>query len=345
MSKEIKIGLLVVAGALALFFGTNFLKGAGIFGGGNYYYGVYPNSGGIMVSNPVTIKNVQVGIVNEVELDKTDFESVIVRFTITKKGVQLPVGTEARIVSADFLGSKQLSLLLSDSDEFHDVNDTLYTGMEKELQELVTEQIAPLKLKSEQLLSSLDSMVLMVRSILDEDTRENIAESFESLNASFRNFEKTSLQLDNLMSEEKDKLARIIQNVDSISTNWANNGELISNIITNFSSVSDSLAASNIASTINELNDAMADVNDITEKINLGQGSLGLFINDDALYNRLSSASDQLDALLEDVRLHPERYAHFSVFGRKERTLKLTRREVKQLQDHLQFDPDSLKSD
>lgn len=343
MSKEIKIGLLVIVGIAAFILGWNFLSGKGVFGGKNTFTAIYPSSGGIMVSNPVTIKNVQVGIINEVELDKTNFESVVVKFSITEDGINLPIGTEAKIISADILGSKQISLELAKGNEFYASGDTLESGMEKELSDQVSEQLAPLKLKSEELLLSLDSMVLVVRSILDEETRENIAESFQSLNASFRNFERTSRQLDNLVSTEKDKLSKIIENVESISTNWAENGEMISNIVANFSSVSDSLASANIASTINELQDAMVDVNQITESINRGDGSLGMLINDDKLYNRLSSASNQLDALLEDVRLHPERYAHFSIFGRKERTLKLTRREMQQLNEHLQMGVDTLQ--
>jgi len=343
MSKELKIGLLVIVGIAALIFGTNFLRGKGMFSGKNSFTAIYPHSGGILVSNPVTIKNVQVGIISEVELDRSDYQSVVVKFLITESGISLPKGTKAKIVSADILGSKQISLELPQGNEYHQSGDTLISAMEKDLSVQVTEQIAPLKLKSEELLSSLDSMVLVVRSILDEETRVNIAESFQSLNASFRNFERTSMQLDKLVSEEKDKLSKIIENVENISSNWADNGEMISNIVENFSSVSDSLASANIASTINELKDAMEDVNLITESINRGDGSLGMLINDDKLYTRLSSASNQLDALLEDVRLHPERYAHFSIFGRKERTLKLTRREMQQLNEHLQMGVDTTK--
>ncbi|MEM7162874.1 MAG: MlaD family protein [Bacteroidota bacterium] len=342
MGKEVKIGLLVLVGIVAFILGTNYLSGNGILGSKESFYAVYPNSGGLLVSNPVTINNVQVGIVREVELNKTNFNSVIVKFSVNENGVRIPKGSAARIISADILGSKQLALEFSNSAEFHVNNDTLVSEMEKDLQERVTDQIAPLKIKSEELLSSLDSMVLVVRSILDENTRENIAESFQSLNASFRNFERTSRQLDDLVSSEKGNLSKIIKNVEEISTNWADNGELISNIVSNFSSLSDSLAAANIASTITELNEAMSDVNLITEGINKGEGSIGKLIKDDELYNRLSSASNQLDALLEDVRLHPERYAHFSIFGRKERTLKMTRKEILQLQEHLMMGGDSL---
>lgn len=340
--KEIKIGLIVLLGLLVGILGVNYLRGNNPFVKSTSYYGLYENSSGLSTSNVVTVNGVKVGIVNEVSLKPRHERSVLVKFTITEKGLELPHGTVARIISADILGSKELSLILGNEETNHAVHDTLPTSTEMGLQEAVNEQIAPLKFKSEQLISSIDSAVMIVRSIFDEQTRGNIAESFESLNNSFRNFERTSFQLDKLVSSEKDKLARIITNVESISTSWAENGEEISNIVKNFSSVSDSLASANISGTINELRYTMESVSAITSKIESGEGSVGLLLNDDALYDRLSSASDQLDALLEDFRLHPQRYAHFSVFGRKERTLKLSRRELKQLNEHLNMGVDSL---
>ena len=235
-------------------------------------------------------------------------------------------------------------MVIGDAEEMAQSGDTLSSLIAPDLQAQVSEQIAPLKAKSEELLASIDSAVTIVRSIFDENTRNNISESFESLNKSFRNFENTSLQLDTLIASEKAKLSRILTNVESISANIAANNDNLTNVIDNFSSISDSLAQADIASTINNAKFALEEVASIMQKIGSGEGSLGQFINDDELYDRLSSASDQLDALLEDMRLHPDRYVHFSVFGRKEKNLKLTRKEVRQLQEALQTEVDSTDS-
>ena len=344
-SKELKIGLVVILGLVGTWFGLNFLKGEDLFSNSRSFYSIYPSSGGLLQSNPVTLNGVQVGIVKKVQILSDSSNSILVQFAVNNEKIIIPKNSIARIESPELLAPKQIQLVIGDSQEMAVDGDTLSSLIAPDLQAQVSEQIAPLKAKSEELLASIDSAVTIVRSIFDENTRANISESFESLNRSFRNFESTSLQLDTLIASEKAKLSRILTNVESISANLAANNDNLTNVIDNFSSISDSLAKADVASAINNAKFALEEVASIMQKIDSGQGSLGQFINDEELYTRLSSASDQLDALLEDMRMHPDRYVHFSVFGRKEKNLKLTKKEVKQLQEALQVVPDTGNSE
>jgi phospholipid/cholesterol/gamma-HCH transport system substrate-binding protein len=154
----------------------------------------------------------------------------------------------------------------------------------------------------------------VIQNIFNENTRENLSKTFASIKLTIENLEHTSFTLDTLMQHEKWVLARIFANIESITNNLKNNNEMLTKIITNFSAVSDSLAKSDIKSTIYNANLALTQANEIIGKINRGEGSLGLLINNDSLYRNLDNASRNLDLLLQDLRENPKRYVRFSLF-------------------------------
>jgi phospholipid/cholesterol/gamma-HCH transport system substrate-binding protein len=119
------------------------------------------------------------------------------------------------------------------------------------------------------------------------------------------------------MTYQRTRLSGIIANVESITYNLRKNNQQLSNILANVSSITDSVANSEITSTISNTNESVAHLAEILEKINNNEGSLGLLINDDSLYNNLDASAKELELLLEDLRVNPDRYIHFSVFGRK----------------------------
>ncbi len=199
---------------------------------------------------------------------------------------------------------------------------TLQTQIATSIQEEVNIQLLPVKQKAERLMLSLDSVLAVVQSIFNEQTRENLTRSFESIKNTIGNLEHTTYNFDTLVSTEKNRLRIIIGNIESITYNLKNNNENISNIINNFSSISDSLAKADIARTINNADKALANVSNVMDKINRGEGSVGLLVNNDSLYMQLSSSSKNLNKLLEDMKENPSRYVHFSVFGKKDKSPK-----------------------
>ena len=320
ISKELKAGLVVTA-AIALFiFGFNFLKGRNIFTPQRVFYAIYDNVDGLLVSNPVQINGFKIGQVIDYKLLPDNSGKILVAFSVNDKNFKIPANTVAKIVSSDFLGAKAIELRLGDSEIYLDNKDTLRSAIQASLTEEVNRQVLPLKNKAESLISSIDSVMTVVQAILNEDARADLKKSFESINRAIINMEKTSFRIDALVADEKARISSIFRNIESISGNLAANNQTLTKVINNFEAISDSLAKSNLASTINTAGQSLIQASEILEKINKGEGSMGLLLNNKSLYQNLEKASLDLDKLLKDMRMNPARYLHFSIIDRKEKT-------------------------
>ncbi|MDD5571724.1 MAG: MlaD family protein [Bacteroidales bacterium] len=313
IKKEAKIGVLIVIATALLIWGFNFLKGKDIFKPQKIYYAVYDQVNGLLPSNPVTINGLKVGQVKNIYLQSNNSGKVIVEISLFNN-FKIPKNSVAQI-SSDLLGSRAIEIQLGNSKDYIVPGDTLSSVIQRTLKEEVNQQIIPLKRKAEDMMLSLDSVLSVIQAIFNENTRENLSKTFESIKFAIKNLEHTTYNLDTLVSSQRSRLAMIIGNIESISQNLKNNNQKITNIINNFSGISDSLAKANVSKTINNLNSTLGRTNEIVEKINKGEGSLGMLINNDTLYKNLKSVSKELNLLFEDVRLNPKRYVRFSVFG------------------------------
>lgn len=316
IKREYKIGIMALGAILLFIWGFTFLKGRDLFLKEKYFYAVYTEVSGLVEGSSVVISGLKVGRIEELYFNPIDMKSVIVKFSI-KNDIKVPDNTLARIFSSDLLGTRAIELVLGDSKTLCEKGDTLLSEIQVSISEEVSIQMIPLKKKAEDLMLSIDSVMAVIQYIFNENTRENIRNSFESISQTIANIEQTSFALDTLVEAEKDRIASIFSNIESISLNLRKNNQEISNAIQNLSSITDSLAKADIISVISNTNKAMSDVALIVEKVNNGQGSLGMLINNDSLYNNLEKSSLDLDKLLEDMRLNPNRYVHFSVFGKK----------------------------
>ena len=322
IKREIKIGFIYIVGIIILIWGINFLKSRHIFTSERKFYAVYNSVNGLVPANPVVLNGLKIGKVDKVDFLTNGNGKIQVAFTVTTN-LPFPDNTIAKIVSTDLMGSKSVELILGNSKTMLVDGATLKSSLQGSLQEEVNMQILPLKRKAEDLMLSLDSVLTVVRAVFNEDTRENLSKSFESIKVTIDNLEHTTFTLDTLFTTQKSKLAAIFSNVESITMNIKENNGRITNIIKNFSSISDSLAKADFARVIKNANEALAETNQIVGKINSGKGSLGLLINNDSLYVKLNKASNELGLLLEDVKLNPKRYVHFSLFGGKSKSYQL----------------------
>ncbi|MHC1706299.1 MAG: MlaD family protein [Bacteroidales bacterium] len=315
ISREIKLGLLLIA-TLALFiYGFNFLKGRNLFSNDRHFFAVYKSVGGLVPSSPVFINGVKVGLVNEVYFSNDGSNTVIVDFALNNK-IPVPANSVARIYSADLMGTKAIDVILGQSTVMAHSGDTLTSDVQASLGEEVNKQVLPLKNKAEALMGSIDSAITVIRYVFNENTRENLEKSFVSIKTTIENLESTTYNIDTLVSTQKGRMASILVNIESISSNIKNNNQKISEVISNFTKLSDTLVKANIGSTLSTLNTSLVKTSQIIEKIQRGEGSLGLLINDEKLYRELEKSSKDLNLLLEDMRLNPDRYVQFSVFGR-----------------------------
>jgi phospholipid/cholesterol/gamma-HCH transport system substrate-binding protein len=313
LSKEIKTGILVVIAVAIFIYGLNFLKGINIFSERRIFYAVYPEVAGLVEANPVQINGFKVGRVKNIQLYDTTGK-ILVTLAIYDKTLSLRKSSIAKIISSDLLGAKAVQIIPGNEKEFLKDGDTLIGIVEVSLQESVNRTVKPLKDKAEKLISSIDSIMVVVQSVLDKTTRENLSQSFDNIKHALETFDRTAMRLDTLISSEKNKLSNIFSKVESISTNLANNNEKISAAIKNISAISDTLAKANLTKTIANTNSALSSVSSVMEKINKGEGTIGMLVHDQKLYKNLTSASASLDSLLKDMEEHPKRY--FSVFGR-----------------------------
>lgn len=313
--KEIKIALIFLLSVFVVYWGINYLKGKNIFSSQTILYAEYDHIAGLQEANPIMLNGYKIGQVSKIEFADGNQGKLKVSLLITED-INIPKNSIARIGSSDLLGSKAIIMFLGDSKDYAKNGDKLKSELERDLKDEVSMQILPLKNKAEELLSSFDSVLVIFQTIFDENTRKNISASFESIENTIKSLEHTSYNLDTLMSSQKNRLAHIISNVESITANLKNNSDKINHIFENLDSFSDSISKSDFKRVIYNANNSLDQFNTVMTKINSGEGSMGMLVNDTVLYNNLNNSASELDLLIEDLRLNPKRYLHFSIFGR-----------------------------
>lgn len=310
--REAKLALTALAAVFILIWGINFLKGSSLFESKSTFYGVYDSVEGLKVSSSVIYRGYQVGQVISIQFTGERFDRVLVKFSVDK-GLELPSNTLAMIQSADLMGSKVVALVPGDSHVFAVSGDTLRSQVERGLMEQVSQQMLPLKQKAERLLGSLDSVMLIVQGLFNEETKKNLSNSFGSIDRTLRNLEGASGNLDTLIQGESARISSILQDVNSITGNLRNNNEEISNILGNVSAISDSLRQASLHQTLMSLDYILATTDSIMNKINRGEGTIGALLNDNDLYYNLNQVSENLNRLLVEFRYNPKRFINLSL--------------------------------
>ena len=332
--KETKIGIVVVIAIALLFIGFNYLKGNYVFEKSRTFYGVYDKINGLEKSNPIVLNGFKVGQVKTIQIIKDGTGNLLVTMSINEE-FDIPKDTKGLLRASDLLGSMQIQLVMGKSSVLAQSGDTLTPDIEKDLVEGVNEQLRPIKNKAEGLISSVDSVIKVIEVILNPQSQGNLIQSFKGINDAIASLQRTSFRLDTLVQDEKVRISQILGNINNLSAVLAQNGDNLNNIIANFSQISDTLAKANISGTLANANEALSSVNDVVDKINRGEGSLGMLINNPELYNKLESASKNLDLLVEDIRINPNRYVQISLFGRKNKTIELSKKELEELKKYV----------
>ncbi len=307
MNKELKIGLVAIITIGALFIGVNYLKGLNILSSRITYYAQYENIGGLQVGSSVLVNGYKVGTVSNIDLLIENNQQLLVTISI-EKVFAVPSNTICKIVNQDLMGTKGISLFLGDATDFLAEGDTLNGGIEGSLQDEVNAQILPLKNKAEQLIGSMDSVMMIVTAVLNKDTRESLRNSLQSLDKTFFLITETMIKLDSMVAVNDERITKVVNNLESITSNLESSNGDIKNILTNFSTLSDTLAKADIASTLK-------NISSITNKINNSEGSIGLLLKDEKIYNNFEKSTRELAELLEDFKKHPSRYVNFSIIG------------------------------
>ncbi len=311
--KEIKVGVVFVVATAILIWGLMFLKGLELLKPSRTLFAVYDHVNGLVAANQISIKGVKVGQVRKLYFDPRDPRKIIVELYILGD-YPIAKNSSARIFNSSLLGSPEIEIIPGDSKVLALNGDTLQSQTEATLGQEVNKQLLPLKTKAENLIGSIDSIAIILQQVLNKNTRENLVDAIEHVKQTLANIAHTTQNLDTLMGSQRNNLARIISNVESISGNLKNNNEKITNILTNFSDLSDSLAKARIPATIAQVNNTILDLDSILGKINKGEGSVGQLLTNDQLYKEVEKAARDLNLLLEDIKKNPAKYVKVSVF-------------------------------
>ena len=309
LSNEVKVGLVVTAGIVFLIWGINYLKGTDIFSSHNTYYAIYQNVDGLKESDPVILSGYKVGHVNNLVFLDNRSGQISVTLMIEER-IKIPKKSTVRIIT-DLLGTRTIELEMSEFEAFAESGDTLLSATQPSFTAELNKQVGPIKFKAEHLMVSLDSVAQMLNLLLNDQNRNSISNTFS-------NIEALTKKLDYQLSRDEGRLFAILENVSSITENIKENNAELSNIIKNFSQLSDTLVKANIAQTIMQTNDVLNQTEMMFDKINKGEGSMGMLLKDEALYNNLTKSASSLDLLLIDMKQNPKKYVHFSIFGKKE---------------------------
>ena len=290
-SKELLIGITTLATSICLIGGYNFLKGKNIFSVKREYHAFYEHVHGLEVGQPVTVNGYKIGQVTEIKFDASFGGPLLVGFTISKP-LNFPVDTKFEIYDMDIMGAKGLQLVPGHSKTMAISGDTLLGDIKISLTEQVTKQFVPIKEGTEKLMNSVDSTLKSV-TILSE-------------------------KVINLIEINQRSISRAAQNIDSLSSAFISQKDDFKSILSNVAVLSEDLALSNFSEAISQVNQTMHSINLVFNDVHSGSGSLSKIISNDELYFEMKSSVLQLELLLEDLRNHPKRYVHFSLFGKNE---------------------------
>jgi len=310
IANETKVGILAVVAIAILIVGYSFLKGNDVFSSDQTFYAIYERVDGLTPSKPILVNGYQIGRVSEMELladgrIRTEFK--------VSRNYAIPSNTVAQLASTDLLGGKAIVFELGDSPKYAQNGDELDAGFQKN----IMERVEPIQKKAQDIAAVLDSVLSSINNTINADFQRDFNRSIHSIANSLQNLEGITRQLDGMVVSERNRISDIMANVVSITGNLKENNEHISQVLANLNQITDQVAQANFAETIASANKAMADFQSITDRINQGQGSIGLLLNDEELYRNLNQASVNLEALIADMKARPGRYVHFSVFGRR----------------------------
>lgn len=321
MKKEVKIGMFAVAMILCAWGGIRFLSGVDIFSRNVDYYAVYDQVNGVQGASPVMMRGVKVGTVSEILFDPARSSQVVLRLTVRRQ-YPIPSDSEAKIVSSSLMGSKAIEIVLGESSVRLEKGDTIRSGYSRDMMDTALTELDFFKEKISRLTEEL-SRTLTGISTLVESNSSNIGELTAHLNSIAGN-------LDEVLSAEKSGLRSAVAGISEFSQTLGRNAGRVDTLMGNLTRFSDNLAEADLKAAVGRLND-------ILDRIDSGEGTVGKLMNDAVLYENLQQASENLSVLLADLKENPKRYVHFSLFGRseakeKERAAKL---EEKRLQDSI----------
>lgn len=319
MSRELKVGLLAIIGIAIFVIGFKFLKGNNVFKREKTYYAVYESSDGINPSNPVYVSGVQVGHIADIDLvqQANGLNKSIVTYSISN-AIQIPKGSVAAIFAQDLMGSMAVKIVYNTNANYYDDGDTIQGTVELGTVDKLSKSLTPL-------IGHIDTLVVGLGSVVDKNNKDNLQNVVANLNAVINQLNKDLPAItggvNTLVNDKNSSLNKTLGNLETFTGNLNQNNARINHLLTNLDQFSDTLNQMQIKQTIENAELAIANLNTLLAQINSGKGTVGKLVKDEALYNNLQNASQNLNLLLDDFKQNPNRYVHLSLL-KIDRTVK-----------------------
>ena len=304
LSREIKTAILIIGCIIIFIFGFNYLKGTSLLSNEKTIHALYDEVEGLVVGANITIRGLNVGKVKIIDFND-DFEKIKVTFSI-RDDLTFSNESVAQLYEAGLIGGKAIAIIPKyDSSNIIKNGDILISEIKPGLTELVNQQIAPLQDKIEGLLTSADSLFAGISNIMNYETQNNLKMTLEGLASTIENVNVLSSNINDILNANEKGLKSTINNLSKVSGN--------------LNKITDSLKQMPLSSIVKNFENTSLQLKRIIERLNSGEGSAGMILKDNKLYDNLVNSSEALEALLSDLKSHPKKYVHFSIFGRKEK--------------------------
>lgn len=297
ISKEVQIALVAIVGVVVMFFGLKFLKGMTLFSTADSYYAKFSNVAGLSVSSPIYSNGFRVGVVEDVIYDYDGSNEIIAVLGLDNK-MRLPNGTKAEI-SKDLMGNVELDLILGPNPvDQMEPGDTIYGQMQQGALAKAGEIIPQIQ----QMIPKIDSILYHVNMLLSNPALTNSLNNVDQITA---NLSSTTNELKYLSANLRTQMPGMMEKAD--------------NVLDNTNTLTKNLSDLDIAMTMAKVNNTLQNVEQMTAKLNSNEGTIGLLMRDQELYRNAASTMGHVDSLMIDLKQHPKRYVHFSIFGRKDK--------------------------
>lgn len=296
-TKEVKIALVAIVGGVILFYGLNFLKGITVFSSDNSYTIAFHNISGLSTSSPIYADGYRVGVVKSIDYDYRNHDTILVHVDINKE-FRIPKGSSAEIVS-DLLGNIQVNLLLANNPRERIEPGEVIVG---NLNDGAVGQMKDMIPTIQKMLPKLDSIMASINVLLADPA---ITQSLHNVRTITSDLTVSTKQLNVLMTTLNHRVPGMLGKADDI--------------LSNTQQLTNNLAQIDVTSTMAKIDATLDGVQLFTQKLNNEQGTLGLLLNDPSLYNRINTTVLSADSLLVNIKQHPKRYVHFSLFGKKDK--------------------------
>lgn len=334
ISKEIKSGFIAIVAITLLITGVNFLKGYSFFGGDDTYYAYFPDSGGIMPASSVTLNGVAIGKITSVEyvVKNPPEKRVKITFNIQNNDIKIPIGSEIKVGSLDLFSKGIIITISEDLSRGYYKPGAKMTGIvAQDMMQQVQAYADPITQKLQSLMSNVDKVVTSLSSFWDATATSELEGSMKEIRIAIKRLGNVAVEVESMVQSEKQKLNRIFSNVESITTNLEKSNSEIKSIIGNVKKVTDDMVTADFKSVVENAKNTITSLNKILSDASEGKGTLGKLVKDDKLYDELVHTNIELQDLVKDLKLHPERYIHFSFLGAKTKGVVLSPNEEKKL--------------